>query len=86
MSNLLDFTYAKDRFNGLPDLIRKFHEEGKHYVNIIDPGISSTQPVGSYVPFDEGLKRNVFIKKFNSTEPIIGVVSDFECVMLFHIK
>uniref|UniRef100_A0AAY4C5J9 Glucosidase, alpha n=1 Tax=Denticeps clupeoides TaxID=299321 RepID=A0AAY4C5J9_9TELE len=26
-----------------------------------DPGISSTQPPGSYWPFDEGLKRGVFI-------------------------
>lgn len=27
-----------------------------------DPGISSTQPEGSYWPFDEGVKRGVFIK------------------------
>ena len=43
-------------------------------MNIIDPGISSTQPAGSYPPYDEGLKRSIFIKKFNSTEPIIGKV------------
>jgi lysosomal alpha-glucosidase len=43
-------------------------------VNIIDPGISSTQPAGSYAPFDDGLKQGIFITKFNSTEPIIGQV------------
>lgn len=75
MSNHLDFTYDTNAFHGLPELVAKLHSEGKHYVNIVDPGISSTQPAGSYFPFDEGLKRNIFITKFNSTEPIIGVVS-----------
>ena len=45
-------------------------------MNIIDPGISSTQPAGSYLPYDDGMKRDIFIKKFNSTEPIIGKVRD----------
>ena len=26
-----------------------------------DPGISSTQPAGSYWPYDDGVKRGVFI-------------------------
>ena len=47
----------------------------RHYVNIIDPGISSTQPAGSYAPYDDGIKQNVFSsRKFNSTDPIIGEV------------
>ncbi|UJR17013.1 hypothetical protein I4U23_003911 [Adineta vaga] len=74
MSSLLDFTYDKIKFNGLPDLVRSLKSDGKHYVNIIDPGISSTQPSGSYPPYDDGLKRGIFITKFNSTEPIIGKV------------
>jgi lysosomal alpha-glucosidase len=74
MSSLLDFTYNNDSFHGLPELVHAFHSEGKHYVNIIDPGISSTRPAGSYAPYDEGLKRGIFIKKFNSTDPIIGQV------------
>ena len=75
MANLLDFTYDQTRYHGLPDLIRTLHSEGKHYVNIVDPGISSTQSAGSYRPYDEGIKRDIFIKKFNSTDPIIGQVN-----------
>jgi lysosomal alpha-glucosidase len=74
MSSHLDFTYDNSSFNGLPDLVRGIQSGGQHYVNIIDPGISSTQPPGSYPAYDEGLKQGVFIKKFNSTEPIIGKV------------
>lgn len=75
MSAHLDFTYDDIRFDGLPELIHEFQSQGKHYVNIIDPGISSTQPNGTYLPFDDGLNRGIFIKKFNSTQPIIGRVT-----------
>ncbi len=74
MAHHLDFTYSDQSFHGLPDLVRTIQSGGQHYVNIIDPGISSTQPAGSYPAFDEGIKRNVFIKKFNSSDPIIGRV------------
>ncbi|CAF4136985.1 unnamed protein product, partial [Rotaria sordida] len=74
MSSTLDFTYDQTNFNGLPDLVHSLQSEGKHYVNIIDCGISSTQPSGTYLPYDDGLKRGIFITKFNSTEPIIGQV------------
>jgi len=77
MSSHLDFTYDETNFNGLPDLVHSLQSEGKHYVNIIDPGISSTQPSGSYPPYDNGLKRSIFMTKFNSTEPIIGKVFFF---------
>lgn len=74
MSNYLDFTYDSQRFHDLPKLIRELQADGMHYVNIIDPGISSTQPNGSYTPYDEGVKRGIFMKKFNSTELIMGKV------------
>ncbi|CAF2141540.1 unnamed protein product [Rotaria magnacalcarata] len=74
MLSHLDFTYDQTQFTGLPDLVRSFHSEGKHYVNIIDPGISKTQPSGTYPPYDDGLKRAIFMTKFNSTEPITGKV------------
>ncbi|CAF1071854.1 unnamed protein product [Rotaria sordida] len=75
MRSNLDFTYDPTNFNGLPDLVRSLQSEGKHYVNIIDPGISPTQPPGTYPPYDDGLKRAIFMTKFNSTELIIGQVS-----------
>jgi len=74
MDQHLDFTYDKDKFNGLPDLIRTIQANSQHYVPIIDPGISSTQPAGSYPSYDEGIKRGIFIKKANTDDPIIGQV------------
>ncbi|CAF1330547.1 unnamed protein product [Adineta ricciae] len=70
----LDFTYDNKTFHGLPELVRKIKAEGRHYMNIIDPGISSTQPPGTYPPYDEGLAQGIFITKYNSTEPIVGEV------------
>ncbi|CAM2722657.1 unnamed protein product [Rotaria socialis] len=72
MSSSLDFTYDQSNFHGLTDLVRSLQSEGKHYVNIIDVGISSTQPSGTYPPYDDGLKRAIFMTKFNSTVPITG--------------
>ena len=74
MSSYLDFTYDDQKFHGLPELVRALQTDGIHYVNIIDPGISSTQPAGTYTPYDEGIKRDIFVKKFNSTEVITGKV------------
>ncbi|CAF4285638.1 unnamed protein product, partial [Adineta steineri] len=74
MSSYLDFTYDSEHFHGLPGYVRALQADGIHYVNIIDPGISSTQSAGSYIPYDEGLKRGVFMTKFNSTEIILGKV------------
>jgi len=74
MSSYLDFTYDEQNFHGLPDFVRTLQANGKHYVNIIDPGISSVQPSGSYLPYEDGLKRDIFMKKFNSTELITGKV------------
>ncbi|RVE75910.1 hypothetical protein OJAV_G00003470 [Oryzias javanicus] len=62
MSKSMDFTYDSERFGTLPDLVRDLHAHNQTYVIMLDPGISSTQPKGSYWPFDEGLKRGVFIK------------------------
>ncbi|CAF5157771.1 unnamed protein product, partial [Rotaria magnacalcarata] len=74
MSSYLDFTYDQKNFHGLADLVRALQSDGKHYVNIIDPGISSVQSSGSYPPYDDGVKKGIFITKFNSTEIITGKV------------
>jgi len=74
MGNYLDFTYDTSRFHGLPDLVRELQSRGQHYATLIDPGISSTQPTGSYPPYDEGIKQDIFIKTAYSNEPIIGKV------------
>ena len=74
MASFLDFTYDTQRFHDLPSLVRSLQGDGIHYVNIIDPGISSTQSPGTYSPYDDGIKRGIFMRKFNSTEIIPGKV------------
>ena len=74
MSSNLDFTYDDVNFNGLPELVKALQSGGQHYVNAMDAGISSTQPIYSYPPYDEGLKLKIFITKYQSNDPIIGQV------------
>ncbi|XP_070836948.1 lysosomal alpha-glucosidase isoform X2 [Chaetodon trifascialis] len=56
------FTFDPWRFGDLPEMVEEFHNRGMKYILILDPGISSTSPPGTYPPFDDGLKRDVFIK------------------------
>ncbi|KAM9345735.1 lysosomal alpha-glucosidase [Symphorus nematophorus] len=63
------FTFDPWRFGDLPEMVEEFHNRGLKYILILDPGISSTSPPGTYPPFDDGLKRDVFIK--NATGQIL---------------
>ncbi|KFZ60444.1 Lysosomal alpha-glucosidase, partial [Podiceps cristatus] len=73
MDGYRDFTFDPQKFASLPSLVDDLHKHGQHYVMILDPGISSTNPHGSYWPFDEGLRRGLFL---NTTQgqPLIGQV------------
>ncbi|KAL8175379.1 UNVERIFIED_CONTAM: hypothetical protein K2H54_021715, partial [Gekko kuhli] len=73
MDGSRDFTADPQKFSTLPQMVEDLHKHGQRYVMILDPGISSTHPPGSYWPYDEGLKRGIFI---NTTEgkPLIGQV------------
>ncbi|XP_066517719.1 lysosomal alpha-glucosidase [Hoplias malabaricus] len=73
MDRALDFTYDPGNFSTLPDLVKDLHLHNQRYVMILDPGISSNQPSGSYMPFDEGIKQGIFIKN-SSGEVLIGQV------------
>uniref|UniRef100_A0A3B3SMS2 Alpha glucosidase 2 n=1 Tax=Paramormyrops kingsleyae TaxID=1676925 RepID=A0A3B3SMS2_9TELE len=73
MDKSLDFTTDPQNFATLPDMVKDLHSHGQRYVMILDPGISSTQPAGSYWPYDEGLKRGVFIND-SSGQTLIGKV------------
>lgn len=44
-----------------------------HYVPIIDPGISASEPPGTYIPWDEGLHLEIFIQN-QTNQPFIGKV------------
>ncbi|XP_072549705.1 lysosomal alpha-glucosidase isoform X2 [Salminus brasiliensis] len=67
------FTFDPQRFGDLPEMVKEFHHEGMKYVLILDPGISSTSPPGSYKPFDEGERRGVFIRNLTG-QTLIGKV------------
>lgn len=62
MDRFLDFTYDPVNFESLPEMVKDLHAHDQRYVMILDPGISSTQPPGQYWPYDEGLRKGVFIR------------------------
>ncbi|NWX15492.1 LYAG glucosidase, partial [Aegotheles bennettii] len=68
-----DFTFNKKSFRDFPEMVQDFHRRGLRYIMIVDPGISSSGAPGTYKPYDEGLRRGVFIR--NSTgQPLVGKV------------
>lgn len=71
MQDKLDWTYDSINFSSLFLIVRDLHDNGMHYVNIIDPGIHN---LTGYFPYESGLKSNVFIRYFNESEPLIGSV------------
>ncbi|XP_056437700.1 lysosomal alpha-glucosidase isoform X1 [Gadus chalcogrammus] len=67
------FTFDPQRFGDLPDMVEEFHQRGMKYILILDPGISSTSPKGTYLPYEDGQRRGVFIR--NATgHTLIGKV------------
>jgi lysosomal alpha-glucosidase len=74
MSEYLDFTSDSQRYpmHQMRALVDDLHAHGQHYVMITDPGISSTQPHGTYPPLDEGIAGDVFINV--SGKPLVGKV------------
>lgn len=63
-----DFTYDTDKFAGLPQFVKELHEEGMHYIFIIDAGVGESLKPGTYAPYDRGVEMDVFIK--NTTNQI----------------
>ncbi|KAK2497272.1 hypothetical protein MC885_013421 [Smutsia gigantea] len=68
-----DFTFNKDGFGDFPAMVQELHQGGRRYMMIVDPAISSSGPAGSYRPYDEGLRRGVFITN-DTGQPLIGKV------------
>uniref|UniRef100_A0A674D8I7 Alpha glucosidase 2 n=1 Tax=Salmo trutta TaxID=8032 RepID=A0A674D8I7_SALTR len=73
MDRSLDFTFDPAAFSTLPDMVKDLHSHGQRYVMMLDPGISSVQPEGGYWPYDEGLRRGVFINHTDGST-LIGKV------------
>ncbi|XP_047134482.1 lysosomal alpha-glucosidase isoform X1 [Hydra vulgaris] len=70
MDKYLDFTIGEN-FSGLSDFVGLLHEQGLHYVLMLDPAISNQQT--GYPPYDIGVQKNIFVKN-NKGENIIGEV------------
>ncbi|XP_015783274.1 lysosomal alpha-glucosidase [Tetranychus urticae] len=68
MDRYNDFTYDKNNFAGLGDFVKELHSKNMHYVIILDPGVSAAEPAGTYPPYDDGVKADIFIK--NTTNQI----------------
>nr|CAD7447384.1 unnamed protein product [Timema bartmani] len=73
MENQNDFTYDTDKFAGLPDFVDELHQNGMHYIPLIDPGVSGSEASGTYPPYDRGVELGVFIKDSSGT-PFLGKV------------
>ena len=72
MDGYRDFTWDPVKFN--QDDMKKFadqlHDDGQHYVVIVDPGIKVED---GYEPFEQGLEMDVFIKD-QQGKPFVGKV------------
>ncbi|KAK0082860.1 hypothetical protein PV325_009722, partial [Microctonus aethiopoides] len=74
MNNANDFTYDNITFKDLPKFVDQLHQLGMHYIPLIDPGISASEPNGSYLPYDEGIKTNIFVQDNSTGQPFVGKV------------
>eukprot|EP00095_Tigriopus_kingsejongensis_P008887 snap_masked-scaffold566_size135349-processed-gene-0.4 protein:Tk08887 transcript:snap_masked-scaffold566_size135349-processed-gene-0.4-mRNA-1 annotation:"lysosomal alpha-glucosidase" len=73
MKDRNDFTLDDVNFKELPSFVDHLHEIGMHYVTIIDPGVSGSEPKGSYPPYDRGMELDIFMKN-SSGLPFVGRV------------
>lgn len=48
-----------------------------HYIPLIDAGISGSEKHGTYLPYDEGMKEDIFIKDGATDQPFVGKTWNF---------
>ncbi|XP_064475878.1 lysosomal alpha-glucosidase-like [Ornithodoros turicata] len=65
MDDLRPFSYDHTRFQGLPEYARELHKRDTKLVITLHPGIDSTRERGTYLPYEEGDRRDVFIRMDN---------------------
>lgn len=73
MDKYLDWTVDPVKFANLSNIVQYLHSIGMRFVNIIDPAISNQQPTGTYAAYDDGHKRDLFIKAQDGSE-LVGKV------------
>ncbi|KAF9974194.1 alpha-glucosidase maltase [Actinomortierella ambigua] len=59
------FTLDKERFpvKDVAEFTQKLHAQDQHLVMILDPGIKLQYEPGRYLPYDDGVAKNLFIKR-----------------------
>lgn len=62
MLNSNDFTYDPINFKELPSFVDELHKKGMHYIPLVDAGVSGSEVPGTYPPYDEGVKMDIFVK------------------------
>ncbi|XP_022254723.1 lysosomal alpha-glucosidase-like, partial [Limulus polyphemus] len=65
MLDFKDFTYDKERYKGLPELVDDVHKAGMHYVLNFSPGLYVTNSTGEYPAYDEALGEDIFMRDIN---------------------
>eukprot|EP00128_Syssomonas_multiformis_P009239 Colp12_sorted_trinity150504_noHs@21457 len=72
MDQYEDFTWDPTNFPeaGMRQFVEDLHANDQHYVVIVDPGIKNVE---GYAPYDDGLKKDLFIKD-PSGKPTVGRV------------
>ncbi|KAM5135362.1 lysosomal alpha-glucosidase-like isoform 1-T2 [Mantella aurantiaca] len=73
MDGYRDFTYDSQRFGDFPEMVKDFHDQNMKYVLIMEPAIGSSSPPGSYLPYEDGLRRGVYITN-DTAQPLVGKV------------
>ncbi|XP_012261340.2 lysosomal alpha-glucosidase-like [Athalia rosae] len=69
-----DFTFDTKAYKELPQFVEEIHSAGMHYIPIIDAGVSAAEKPGTYPPYDEGVKDDIFIKDAATDKPFIAKV------------
>ncbi|CAB4062684.1 Alpha-glucosidase [Lepeophtheirus salmonis] len=88
MYQFLDFTFDPVNFKGLPDFVDYLHEEGKHFVPIMDPAIDfeSKESDGTYKAYALGESMDVWVKRSNGLPMENTSIWWEKCVKDFHQK
>ncbi|RZF43849.1 hypothetical protein LSTR_LSTR013314 [Laodelphax striatellus] len=74
MQNRNDFTHDKVKFNGMKEFVQDLHKDGRHFIIIMDPGVSGSEPQGTYPPLDDAIEMDVLVKDHTGSHPIVGKV------------
>ncbi|BFZ03806.1 hypothetical protein BsWGS_06845 [Bradybaena similaris] len=69
----VQWTFDKERYGELPNIIKDLHDNHQRYIIIVDPGIDTTKAPGSYTPYDDGISMDIFVKN-DTGDVLLGKV------------